>query len=270
MSMRNPQNERYTVEREGRSQGSVKPRTASAKPASKAGASVRTTSKPKPKNAKQRAMAEMNMSKEEKKAARAKEREAENVAYTAIDILTRKDARYKKLRRIWWVLLVVAVIFTVLSWATMSIEMTLAVNIVSLILAYAAIISALVMDFTVVRKCRNKHRDKVASMTRKQQERIVYEAQVEAGAKAAAKAARKEAKKAGKSAAEIKAAAKEASDMAMAGVKPADDSEAADQATAKDEEPKKKAKEPAAPLTPEEERLAAAAQVAREFANSKR
>lgn len=270
MSMRNPQNERYTVEREGRSQGSVKPRTASAKPASKAGASVRTTSKPKPKNAKQRAMAEMNMSKEEKKAARAKEREAENVAYTAIDILTRKDARYKKLRRIWWALLVVAVIFTVLSWATVSIEMPLAVNIVSPILAYAAIISALVMDFTVVRKCRNKHRDKVASMTRKQQERIVYEAQVEAGAKAAAKAARKEAKKAGKSAAEIKAAAKEASDMAMAGVKPADDSEAADQATAKDEEPKKKAKEPAAPLTPEEERLAAAAQVAREFANSKR
>ena len=268
MSMRNPQNERYTVEREGRSQGSVKPRTASAKPASKAGASVRTTSKPKPKNAKQRAMAEMNMSKEEKKAARAKEREAENVAYTAIDILTRKDARYKKLRRIWWALLVVAVIFTVLSWATVS--MPLAVNIVSLILAYAAIISALVMDFTVVRKCRNKHRDKVASMTRKQQERIVYEAQVEAGAKAAAKAARKEAKKAGKSAAEIEAAAKEACDMAMAGVKPADDSEAADQATAKDEEPKKKAKEPAAPLTPEEERLAAAAQVAREFANSKR
>ena len=167
-------------------------------------------------------------------------------------------------------LLVVAVIFTVLSWATVSIEMPLAVNIVSLILAYAAIISALVMDFTVVRKCRNKHRDKVASMTRKQQERIVYEAQVEAGAKAAAKAARKEAKKAGKSAAEIEAAAKEASDMAMAGVKPADDSEAADQVAAKDEEPKKKAKEPAAPLTPEEERLAAAAQVAREFANSKR
>ena len=270
MSMRNPQNERYTVEREGRSQGSVKPRTASAKPASKAGASVRTTSKPKPKNAKQRAMAEMNMSKEEKKAARAKEREAENVAYAAIDILTRKDARYKKLRRIWWVLLVVAIIFMVLSWATVSIQMPLAVNTVSLILAYAAIISALVMDFTVVRKCRNKHRDKVASMTRKQQERIVYEAQVEAGAKAAAKAARKEAKKAGKSATEIEAAAKEACDMAMAGVKPADDSEAADQATAKDEEPKKKAKEPAAPLTPEEERLAAAAQVAREFANSKR
>ena len=80
----------------------------------------------------------------------------------------------------------------------------------------------------------------------------------------------REAKKAGKSAAEIEAAAKEASDMAMAGVKPADDSEAADQVAAKDEEPKKKAKEPAAPLTPEEERLAAAAQVAREFANSKR
>lgn len=165
MSMRNPQNERYTVEREGRSQGGSKPRAASAKPASKAAASVRTTSKPKPKNAKQRAMAEMNMSKEEKRAIRAKEREADNIAYTAVDILTRKDEKYKKLRRTWWVLLVLAVVFTVLSWATMTMNVPMAVNVAALILAYAAIIGALVMDFTVVRKCRNKHRDKVAAMT---------------------------------------------------------------------------------------------------------
>ena len=271
MSMRNPQNERYTVERDGRSQGGVKPRTASAKPASKAAASVRTTDKPKPKNAKQRAMAEMNMSKEEKKAARAKEREAENIAYTATDILTRKDARYKKLRRIWWILLVAAVIFTVLSWTTLGANLPVAVNVVTLVLAYAAIIAALVMDFTVVRKCRNKHRDKVVSMTRKQQERIIADSQAETVAKEAAKKARKETKKAGGTSEEIEAAAKAAYNLAMAGHTPADEAETEEaKAKAEAEEPKKKVKEPLAPLTPEEERLAAAAQVAREFANSKR
>lgn len=268
MSMRNPQNERYTVEREGRSQGGSKPRAASAKPASKAAASVRTTSKPKPKNAKQRAMAEMNMSKEEKRAIRAKEREADNIAYTAVDILTRKDEKYKKLRRTWWVLLVLAVVFTVLSWATMTMNVPMAVNVAALILAYAAIIGALVMDFTVVRKCRNKHRDKVAAMTRKQQERLILEEQTLAAARDAAKKAKKEAKKAGKSAAEAEAAAQAASDAVLAGKPVAQDGE--DEATKPEPEPAKKAKAAPEPLTPEQERLAAAEKVARDFANSKR
>lgn len=268
MSMRNPQNERYTVEREGRSQGGSKPRAASAKPASKAAASVRTTSKPKPKNAKQRAMAEMNMSKEEKRAIRAKEREADNIAYTAVDILTRKDEKYKKLRRTWWVLLVLAVVFTVLSWATMTMNVPMAVNVAALILAYAAIIGALVMDFTVVRKCRNKHRDKVATMTRKQQERLILEEQTLAAARDAAKKAKKEAKKAGKSAAEAEAAAQAASDAVLAGKPVAQDGE--DEATKPEAEPAKKAKAAPEPLTPEQERLAAAEKVARDFANSKR
>lgn len=270
MSMRNPQNERYTVEREGRSQGGSKPRAASAKPASKAAASVRTTSKPKPKNAKQRAMAEMNMSKEEKRAIRAKEREADNIAYTAVDILTRKDEKYKKLRRTWWVLLVLAVVFTVLSWATMTMNVPMAVNVAALILAYAAIIGALVMDFTVVRKCRNKHRDKVAAMTRKQQERLILEEQTLAAARDAAKKAKKEAKKAGKSAAEAEAAAQAASDAVLAGKPVAQDGE--DEATKPEAEPEpaKKAKAAPEPLTPEQERLAAAEKVARDFANSKR
>ena len=268
MSMRNPQNERYTVEREGRSQGSIKPRAASAKPASKAAASVRTTNKPKPKNAKQRAMAEMNMSKEEKRAARAKEREGENIAYTAIDILTRQDPQYTKLRRIWWALLVLAVVFTVLSWTTMSMNVPVAVNIATLILAYAAIIGALVMDFTVVRKCRNKHRDKVAAMTRKQQERLIVEEQTKVAAKNAAKKARKEAKKAGKTPQEIEAAAQAASDEVLAGSPKAAEAEGIGEA--KEAEPAKKAKAEPAPLTAEEQRLAAAEKVARDFANSRR
>ena len=169
MSMRNPQNERYTVEREGRSQGSVKPRTASAKPASKAGASVRTTSKPKPKNANQRAMAEMNMSKEEKKAARAKEREAENVAYTAIDILTRKDARYKKRRRIWWIVLAIGMVLVVAIWASLYFApagmVSSPVQMVGIVLSYVIILGDFIYDFVRIRPLRNMYRTQAEGMS---------------------------------------------------------------------------------------------------------
>lgn len=204
MSQRNPQNERYTVERDGRAPGSTRPHAGSAKPASKAGASVRVE---KPKmSSRQRAMSQATMSKEEKKAQRAKEREAENLSYSAITTLTNKDERYKKLRRIWWGLLIAAVVFTALSWATLAVNMGTVLSAIVLVLAYAAIIGALVMDFTVIRKRRNFFRDKVAAMSRKQVERIVEDSYVERKAIEEAKKAKKEAKKGGASAQDQQAA----------------------------------------------------------------
>ena len=194
MSRRNPQNERYTVEQEGRRAGSTAPKAGSAKPASKAAASVRIQTSKSSMSKKQKVVAQQTMTKEEKKAQRAQERELENLVYTATTVLTNKDEKYKKLRRIWWGLLIAAVVFTALS----------------LVLAYAGIIGALIMDFTVIRKRRNVFRDKVNAMTRKQVERVVEESYAERQAADAAKKARKEAKKAGKSASEQEAAAAEA------------------------------------------------------------
>lgn len=211
MSRRNPQNERYTVEQEGRRAGSTAPKAGSAKPASKAAASVRIQTSKSSMSKKQKVVAQQTMTKEEKKAQRAQERELENLVYTATTVLTNKDEKYKKLRRIWWGLLIAAVVFTALSWITLSTGFGGQVlSIVVLVLAYAGIIGALIMDFTVIRKRRNVFRDKVNAMTRKQVERVVEESYAERQAADAAKKARKEAKKAGKSASEQEAAAAEA------------------------------------------------------------
>ena len=211
MSRRNPQNERYTVEKDERRVGSTAPKAGSAKPASKAAASVRVQTSRSTMSKRQKTMADQSMTKEEKKAAKAKERELENLIYTATTVLTNKDEKYKKLRRIWWGLLISAVVFTALSWITLSTGVGGQVlSIVVLVLAYAGIIGALIMDFTVIRKRRNVFRDKVNAMTRKQVERVVEESYAERTATDAAKKARKAAKKAGQSAAEQQTAYDEA------------------------------------------------------------
>ena len=211
MSQRNPQNERYTVERETRAPGSTRPSAGAAKPASKAAASVRIEQSKSQMTRRQRALAEQTMSKEERKAQRAKERELENAIYTATTILINDDPKYKQLRRIWWALLITAVVFVVLSWATLATGIGgQALSTVVIVIAYIGIIGALIMDFTVIRKRRNVFRDKVNAMTRKQVDRIIEDSYLERTAEEAAKKARKEAKKAGESTSEQDAAAEAA------------------------------------------------------------
>lgn len=296
MSRRNPQNERYTVEQDGRRAGATAPKAGSAKPASKAAASVRIQTSKSSMSKKQKVMVQQTMSKEEKKAQRAKERELENLVYTATTTLTNKDEKYKKLRRVWWGLLISAVVFTALSWTTLSTGFGgQALSIAVLVLAYAGIIGALIMDFTVIRKRRNVFRDKVNAMTRKQVERVVEESYIERQAADAAKKARKEAKKAGKSAAEQDAAAKQAAEAVVnANSKKHADTEATEDAKgtvyrkAKGKKGAKASKvegttkisevvadeaagtEGSVETSAEEARLEAARKAARDFASSKR
>lgn len=299
MSRRNPQNERYTVDKDERRVGATAPKAGSAKPASKAAASVRVQTSRSSMSKGQKAVANQAMTKEEKKAARAKERELENLIYTATTVLTNKDEKYKKLRRIWWGLLISAVVFTALSWLTLSTGVGGQVlSIVVLVLAYAGIIGALIMDFTVIRKRRNVFRDKVNAMTRKQVERVVEESYAERTAVDSAKKARKAAKKAGQSAAEQQAAYDAAyAEVINASSKKRTDAEASEAADAKGTvyrktKGKKGAKvskaeagstkitevaagdtassEADAAASAEEARLEAARKAARDFANSKR
>jgi|GEM_PF-2048326 len=290
MSMRNPQNERYTVEREGRSAGSTRPSAGSAKPASKAAASVRVQTPKSNMSKRQKAVAQTTMSKEEKKAQRAKERELENLAYTAITYLTNKDPKYKQLRRIWWVLLIGAVAGTALSWMSLATGFGgEAFSVIVLVLAYVGIIGALVMDFTVIRKRRNVFRDKVNSMTKKQVERLVEESYLVQAAANAGKKARKEAKQAGKSKDQQQEAYQKAYDETLAkgmskhaaavisqiesGADAKQGKTAADapaeSGTTVTEVAEDAAHEPT-PEEAEEARKAAAAKAAREFAASRR
>lgn len=215
MTQRSPMNDRYTTERTG---GATPKSASSVKPATTAGASVRTESSKKKGTAKSRAIAEATQAdtrtKEEKKADREKRREEEDRLYTASTILCNKDEKYKTYRKWWWATLVGAVVFTLLSWLTLSLPNSGGIlSIIALVLAYACIIAALVLDVSVIRKRRNIYRDKVVAMSKKQVDVIIADSYVENRAKEEAKKARKKARKEGK---DPKAAAKQAYDEVIA------------------------------------------------------
>ncbi|WP_303249404.1 hypothetical protein [uncultured Slackia sp.] len=139
MSQRNPMNERYQSEQP---KGQTKKSASAAKPKAKAAASVYVRPAghtPQEKKA-------------IKKAERAKRAELDRMFYNP------PTDEYKKLRRIWWVLLISAIVLTVLGmimpnfmpdnvWATW----------MCIIPAYGCIIGALWLDFSKIRKVRRAY-----------------------------------------------------------------------------------------------------------------
>lgn len=157
MSQRNPMNERYqTDERKGQTRKSA----ASAKPKTKAASSVRvqtTTKTPK-----------------EKKAARkAQERQDRT---TANKYYQPDNPEYKRLRKIWWILLIGAIIATALSfYLRMQAENNEALytaSTVILIGGYIAIVCALILDFTKIRKMRKAYQAEMIALEKKNSKKL--------------------------------------------------------------------------------------------------
>ena len=98
MTQRNPMNERYQSEDR---KGATRKSAASAKPVSKAASSVRIQSTKKTPQQK----------KAERKQQRAKDAQRDRQFYNP------PTAEYKRLRKIWWVCLILAIILTVVSFA---------------------------------------------------------------------------------------------------------------------------------------------------------
>lgn len=169
MSQRNPMNERYQSEEH---QGKTRKSAASAKPKSAAASSVYI--KPKTK------------SKADKKAARRAERQKQAE-------LERKYANppteeYRRLRKIWWVLLIGAIICLALSFFLRDSLGEIGFMII-LALSYVFIIAALWLEFSKMKKVRRAYQEKMESKKTKAQR-----AQ-ERREKAEAKAAKAEAEK---------------------------------------------------------------------------
>lgn len=154
MSQRNPMNDRYQSELPGQTRKSA----SSLKPKSKAAASVYVKPTGKSKQEK----------KAIKKEQRAKQAELDRMYYNP------PTAEYKKLRRLWWVLLGVAVVSTVLAmvignmfpdsvWATWGL----------LIPAYGCIIGALWLDFSKIRKVRRAYQLEMMKKNPKQMKKHV-------------------------------------------------------------------------------------------------
>ena len=138
MSQRNPMNERYTSEERT---GVTRKSAASAKPKSKAAASV--TVKSAKKTPEQRKAAE----KAARKEAAAKQREVERKYYKP------DTPRYKRLRAIWWVMLIAAIGCTTLSFVGQG-ALPQWLSVTTLIAAYVFIIGAFVLDFWKIKKER--------------------------------------------------------------------------------------------------------------------
>ena len=136
MTQRNFMNERYNDENR---LGKTRKSSASAKPKAQRAATVRD---PVPKSKKQK-----------KAEAREREREAEQKA-NILQSRFEDTEGYKRLRRIWWVLLVGAILCTVLSFVFMRNEALTSFSMPIMIFAYVLIIAAFYIDLGKIRKER--------------------------------------------------------------------------------------------------------------------
>lgn len=197
MTQRNPMNERYTS---GEVKGQTRKSAASAKPVSKAAASVHIQTKEKPKKKGFFAKAMSGSSSTDAKQAQKKPNAG---AVQEANFYNPPTETYRRLRRIWWVMLAVAVVFTAVSFGlNMFMPDNMALNVVTLVIAYGSILGALYLDFVKIRKERERYRaqvmgdkSKAAKRARKEAAEQAAAAQAEAEARAAEKRAKKEARK---------------------------------------------------------------------------
>ncbi|WP_417144086.1 hypothetical protein [Raoultibacter massiliensis] len=166
MSQRNPMNDRYTTDdRKGQTRKSA----AKMKPKTKAASTVHVQSTTKTKQQK----------KAEQKAARQKQSQVDRKYYNP------PTQEYKKLRRLWWILLVAAIAMTAFSWFARSLfpnnEM---VSFVALGMAYVLIIAALYVDFSKIRKVRRAYQEEMESKKTKEVRAAEKQAKAAAQAKA--------------------------------------------------------------------------------------
>ena len=146
---------------------------ASARPTRDRAGSVRTTSD-KPKS---------EMTKEEKRAAREKRREKEDVIADAKRAMLDSMPEYKHTQRIWWGMLIAGIICTLVSWGAIrsaggeeAAPGGIAVVSISLmVLAYVLVIGAFIYDLVKVRPLRNKADAKLTGMSQKRMRKYVSE-----------------------------------------------------------------------------------------------
>lgn len=167
MSQRNPMNERYTTDEH---KGQTRKSAATMKPKTKAAASVRVVAPTKTKQQK----------KVEKKASNQKQTQVDRKYYNP------PTAEYKKLRRLWWILLVAAIAMTGFSWLARTwFPTNEMVSYVGLGLAYVLIIAALYIDFSKIRKVRRAYQEEMEASKTKEVRAAEKKAKAEALVKAA-------------------------------------------------------------------------------------
>lgn len=152
--------------------GQFKSSAARAKPSREAAASVRVVSSDDYKLGKT-GKAHSEMSKEEKKAERHRQRAINDARTRAAQDILNGHASYKRSQHIWWVLLGGGMIVTVLSlvvnryYPAEKSDFGALVSIITLVSAYALIIAGFIYDWRVVRPMRRAADAEVSRMSDK-------------------------------------------------------------------------------------------------------
>ena len=170
---------------------------ANAKPTRERAANVRVVSSEDAKNG-ATGKKESEMSKEERKAARQKQRAKEDLAASVRNILLDADPAYKRTQHVWWVMLGVGFAMTLatfgINYALNNMESPdpssplVSIAMIAIVVAYVCVFGAFIYDWRKGRPIRKEVDARVDGMTRKKMEQIVRE-------DAARKAAEREAKK---------------------------------------------------------------------------
>lgn len=183
--------------------GVARKSAASAKPARQAAGSVRVvpaSSKARRKELEKGENLE-GLSKEEKKARKAKQRAKEDRVYTVSNILLKQDEDYLKRRRIWWGLLAAGMVLVVVVWISLyalssnGSPATGPVQMAGIVAAYALIIGDFIYDFVRIRPIRNMYRTQAEGMSENKLNALIEREAAEDDRRRAEKEAKKAAKK---------------------------------------------------------------------------
>ena len=109
------------------------------------------------------------LSKEEKRARKAKQRAKEDRIYTVSNILLKQDEDYTKRRRIWWIVLAIGMVLVVAIWASLYFApagmVSSPVQMVGIVLSYVIILGDFIYDFARIRPLRNMYRAQAEGMS---------------------------------------------------------------------------------------------------------
>lgn len=165
--------------------GVARKSAASAKPARQAASSVHVVSASSKARRKELEKGENleGLSKEEKRARKAKQRALEDRIYTVSNILLKQDEDYTKRRRIWWAVLAIGMVLVVAIWASLYFApggtVSSPVQMVGIVLSYVIILGDFIYDFARIRPLRNMYRAQAEGMSENKLNALIERAAAE-------------------------------------------------------------------------------------------
>ena len=123
------------------------------------------------------------LSKEEKRARKAKQRAREDRIYTVSNILLKQDEDYTKRRRIWWAVLAIGMVLVVAIGASLYFApggtVSSPVQMVGIVLSYVIILGDFIYDFARIRPLRNMYRAQAEGMSENKLNALIERAAAE-------------------------------------------------------------------------------------------